>query len=362
MAEAKDRVKDQGKAKHGSGKAGGLPERETLLVPVRLRRGPLTPWFRFGVLDSQPPRDVDSADLRVLRDFCLHLQVENESWIWCRAIGGSLRVAPGDILFLPPGFVHAWAYVGETHLAIHFDLQRNPRLTLHNYEGSFNMIRYGGGSVEERPRTVMPVFQLLQPGQEAAEAWRIPLITRLPNPAEWQRRLGDLVRRWETRTLETVLSQLRANRVLGWALEELTLAAASNVHLAEDPRIADWLNRLRDPAVLAEVSRQPVVEIARRLGLGETLFRQRFRVMTARNPHQYIRERQVYHACRALEETKHRIKEIAERLGFDDPYHFSRVFTALVGRSPAEYRRRTERTKKTKRTKRTGQQGIPAVL
>jgi len=306
---------------------------------VRLRRGPLAPWFRFGTIDRQSQTAGRITEKRSLRDFCLHLQLERASWVWCEAVGGSLRVEPGDILFLPPGFVHAWAYVGETHLAIHFDLQRNPRLTLHNYEGSYNMIRYIGGCVEERPRAVTPVFELLQPGQEAADAWRIPLVTRLPNPEEWKRRLGDLVRRWETRTLETVLSQLRANRVLGWALEELTLAADLNAHLTEDPRIAAWLNRLRDPAVLAEVSCQPVVEIARRLGMGETLFRRRFRVMTARNPHQYLRERQVQQAAALLRETALPVKRIAQTLGFDDPYHFSRVFREIAGQSPSQCRR-----------------------
>jgi hypothetical protein len=106
------------KRRHACPTGGGV----TVAIPVRLRRGPLMPWFRFGILDRQPYRRGRVAEKRSLRDFCLHLLVEHESWIWCEAIDGSLRVAPGDILFLPPGFVHAWAYVGEAHLAIHCEL------------------------------------------------------------------------------------------------------------------------------------------------------------------------------------------------------------------------------------------------
>lgn len=322
---------------------------QTMPVTIRLRRGPLSPWFRFGVKDSlcktTGPEPV--AEKRFLRDFCLHFQVEGTSWVWCEALQASLEVTRDDVLFLPPGFVHAWAYVGETHLAVHFDLQRDPRLTQHNYEGSYNMIQPVEGLARERPCATMPVFHLLQPGQDAGEAWRIPLLTRVPNPEEWKRRMGDLVNRWETRTLESVPSQLRACRTLGWALEELTSHEAINVHLA-DPRISDFLGRLRDPAVLAEVARQTVPEIARRLGMGETLFRERFRGMTSRPPHQYFREVQVYQASRALKETTSRVKDIAQQLGFEDPYHFSRVFTAIAGCSPAAYRRRmTQRSERT---------------
>lgn len=322
----------------------------TLAISVPLRPEPLSPWYRFGIIDNQRRQVGRSvADLRVLSDFCLHLQVEGRSWMWCEALEGSVAVAPGDVLFIPPGFMHAWAYVGESHLAIHFDLQRNPGLTPHNYDSSYNMIRHIDRNVTEEPRQTMLVFHLLFPGQDVTEAWRIPLVTRVPNPMEWQRRLGDLVRRWETRTLETVLSQLRANRTLGWALEELTIRAEHNVHLADDPKIAELLDRLRDPAVLAEVSRQPVTEIARRLGMGETQFRKRFRIMTSRTPHQYLRERQVQQAAGMLSETSLSVKRIAQIVGFEDPYHFSRLFRELTGQSPARFRRgrSAERTEKT---------------
>ena len=311
----------------------------TLEVDIPLRREPLKLWYRFGVIDERKAGPGERVcDPRVLNDFSLHLQLSGSSWIWFDAVDGSLAVDPGEILFLPPGLAHAWAYVGETHLAVHFDLQYNPALTPHNYDGSYNMIRHLAGDVATPPVRTMPVFRLRFPGQESGEAWRIPLVTHLPNPGEWQRRLGDLVQRWETRTLESVLSQLRVHRTLGWALEELTVRADYNLHLAGDPRIAELLDRLGDPAVLAEVTKTPVTRLAQGLGMKETLFCKQFRIMTGHPPHRYFRERQMQLAMRLLRDTAIPVKQVARKTGFDDPYHFSRVFRSITGSAPIEYR------------------------
>jgi len=90
-------------------------------LPVSLRDEPLSLWYRFGIFDTRGTLPGEPlARRQAMRDFCLSLQVEGTGWIWCEALGGSLSVEPGDLLFLPPGFIHAWAYTGEKHLAVHF--------------------------------------------------------------------------------------------------------------------------------------------------------------------------------------------------------------------------------------------------
>ena len=42
----------------------------------------------------------------------------------------------------------------------------------------------------------------------------------------------------------------------------------------------------------------------------------------------------IQEACRLLENTQLRIKEVAYQLGYADPYHFSRVFANVMGVSP----------------------------
>ena len=44
-------------------------------------------------------------------------------------------------------------------------------------------------------------------------------------------------------------------------------------------------------------------------------------------------------ACRLLKYSAMRVREVADQVGYPDPYHFSRVFTGVMGVSPREFRR-----------------------
>jgi AraC-like DNA-binding protein/mannose-6-phosphate isomerase-like protein (cupin superfamily) len=63
-----------------------------------------------------------------------------------------------------------------------------------------------------------------------------------------------------------------------------------------------------------------------------------FRQKTGFAPIEYFNQLKIQKACQFLIFTDLRIKEIAEQLGIDDPYYFSRMFTRLMGVSPKEYR------------------------
>lgn len=63
-----------------------------------------------------------------------------------------------------------------------------------------------------------------------------------------------------------------------------------------------------------------------------------FRKKTGYSPVVYFNHLKIQHACRYLQFTSLRINEISIKLGIDDPYYFSRMFTKLMGISPQEYR------------------------
>ncbi|WP_431215391.1 helix-turn-helix domain-containing protein [Puia sp. P3] len=63
-----------------------------------------------------------------------------------------------------------------------------------------------------------------------------------------------------------------------------------------------------------------------------------FRKTTGYAPIEYFNHLKVQKACQYLLYTELRIKEIADKLGIEDPYYFSRMFRKLMGLSPIEYR------------------------
>jgi len=57
-------------------------------------------------------------------------------------------------------------------------------------------------------------------------------------------------------------------------------------------------------------------------------------------PHAYATALRVWMAQSALAGSRAPAAEIAERLGFASPQHFSRAFKAVTGLTPHQYRRR----------------------
>lgn len=81
-----------------------------------------------------------------------------------------------------------------------------------------------------------------------------------------------------------------------------------------------------------------VPELARKCKLSESQFSHRFKRLTGYPPLDFQRRVRVQRACVLLASTKLSIKEVAGRVGFEDPLYFSRVFSKVQGISPTGFR------------------------
>ena len=103
----------------------------------------------------------------------------------------------------------------------------------------------------------------------------------------------------------------------------------------------DWLHRaksfLTNNLSSPECSLQ---EFAVSENMGYEVLRKRFKKATGFSPKQYFLQLKINRSKEMLLRRGERIKNIAEKLGFDDPYYFSRLFRKKEGISPKEYRRR----------------------
>lgn len=83
-----------------------------------------------------------------------------------------------------------------------------------------------------------------------------------------------------------------------------------------------------------------VAALARLASLSTAHFCVLFKDQTGCAPREYLHLLRIHRACQLLQSTALNVKEIAGRLGYQDPFHFSRQFKAFQGVSPSDYRER----------------------
>lgn len=100
------------------------------------------------------------------------------------------------------------------------------------------------------------------------------------------------------------------------------------------------LRRIRDhiDAHLSGVIR--IADLAQCAGLSDGHFHRAFRSATGKTPLAFIQERRIDAAARLLARDTASVCDIALQVGFVSPTHFARIFHAIVGCNPSEFRRR----------------------
>jgi AraC-like DNA-binding protein len=81
-----------------------------------------------------------------------------------------------------------------------------------------------------------------------------------------------------------------------------------------------------------------VDEIAAQHNLSASYFSTLFRTATGMPPIDYFIHLRIQKACQLLYQGELKVKEVAETIGYDDPYHFSRLFKKHMNASPEQYK------------------------
>lgn len=139
----------------------------------------------------------------------------------------------------------------------------------------------------------------------------------------------------------TAAGRLRAR---AFALQTLAGAVATLPAEAQDQLVAGISGD--DPvAVVRRFVEEHLAEdldlgrLARACGLSPRHLGGVFQERTRRTPMAYVRERRVANAAELLLSGAVPIEDVAQRVGFVNRHHFSRIFARLVGCGPASYRR-----------------------
>jgi AraC-like DNA-binding protein len=137
------------------------------------------------------------------------------------------------------------------------------------------------------------------------------------------------------------------------------MALAFHAHLVQayagasrDPRLsthgglAPWQEKRAKAYLEANLGQAiSLAEVAAVCGLSASHFARAFRAATGRPPHQWLLQRRIDAAKRALKASDQPLAQIAELCGFSDPSHFSRAFGKATGETPAAWRRSQGRSR-----------------
>ncbi len=81
-------------------------------------------------------------------------------------------------------------------------------------------------------------------------------------------------------------------------------------------------------------------DLARQSGLSVAHYSKLFTQKTGFSPIDHFIQLKIQYACQLLDISQLYIKEIAYKVGYQDPYYFSRIFKKVMRMSPLEYRKR----------------------
>jgi AraC-like DNA-binding protein/quercetin dioxygenase-like cupin family protein len=151
-------------------------------------------------------------------------------------------------------------------------------------------------------------------------------------------------RRWIHDLFDQLLDCRRLPRESAALLAPL-LAEALLLRLAEQPapglgthQARETFQRCRDYLRTHFRRLQTVEEVGRACALSQPYVARLFKTHAAETPYQYLTRLKMTEAADLLLHEPIGVKAVAARVGFADPYHFSRAFKRFHGASPSAYR------------------------
>jgi len=256
--------------------------------------------YRSDYLEVDPAWDVSD----VYDDFW-RLYVNDQAGASVVGAFGDYRLEPGRVHLVPAWVRFDCACVSPTmHLYLHFGLIGLPPALVRQWFDEPMAVPLTSGLRQ----VIEPLRAHLSGRAAARERWQAALLGK----AAVSLALADVMRGWPESGVVQLEAALLGPRAFAPAMRHI------EAHLGE--RISN--------ATLAGLCHMSEGHFIR--GFGRSV---------GQSPQQYVQERRVAAAAHRLIDTVDTIEAIAERTGFADRAHLTRVFARVMGQPPAAYRK-----------------------
>ncbi|MFV0553158.1 MAG: AraC family transcriptional regulator [Mangrovibacterium sp.] len=151
----------------------------------------------------------------------------------------------------------------------------------------------------------------------------------------------------------TLFEEMIQNLEMGYSIDNLNYANICLAHFLASFRYLSQFRQinnkdfdLSDKSILFMKNKLDkkltLDDLAHEAGLSVSQYSLAFRQKTGKSPIDYLIQLRIQKACQLLDHTLLSVKEIAQKVGYDDAYYFSRIFKKMMNVPPKEYRRNSK--------------------
>jgi AraC-like DNA-binding protein len=277
------------------------------------------------------------------RSMGFHVVTAGRVWVHAPGLAEPLALAAGDVAFMARGCVHVLAT--EPRLQ---GLEPQP------VAGTWGVAAAAARPGEERASVISGAYQLwhtpLHPLFAELPAWFVLPAAQQPRLSPLGLAMALLAQESEAagRAAAEPAAMLGSDVLVHGLFDVVFVQLLREIVAQRGLAGRGWSHAVRDAAIhravallQTDVARPWTLELlAQEAGLSRTTLAERFRAAMGDTPLAHLRTLRLQKAMQLLGDPQRKLDEVAQAVGYQDAFGFSKAFKRAVGVSPGEFRRR----------------------